>query len=63
MVSRETEFGIGGAMVLASLFPIAIAIMGNFPTINPGLIVNFGVIGVLLGFLGFYMIGAALFRT
>ncbi len=50
-------------MVLASLIPIAIAIMGNFPTINPGLIVNFGVTGVVFGFLGFYMIGTALFRT
>ncbi len=63
MVSRETEFGIGGAMVVASLIPIAIAIMGNFPTINPALIVNFGVIGVVLSFMGFYMIGAAIFRT
>lgn len=63
MVSRETEFGIGGAMVLASLIPIATAIMGNFPTINLGLIVNFGVIGVVICFMGFYMISTALFRT
>ncbi|MFW9962235.1 MAG: hypothetical protein ACFFCX_01600 [Candidatus Sifarchaeia archaeon] len=61
MVARETEFGISGAMVLASLIPIAI--MGNFPTINLGLIVNFGVIGVVIGFMGFYMIGTSLFRT
>ena len=63
MVSRETEFGIGGALVLASLIPIAIAILGSFPTLNPGLIINFGAIGIILGFIGFYLVGTALFRS
>ncbi|KXH76873.1 MAG: hypothetical protein AM326_06400 [Candidatus Thorarchaeota archaeon SMTZ-45] len=63
MVSRETEFGIGGAFVLASIIPIGIALLGNFPTLNPGLIVNFGLTGVVIGFIGFYLIGTALFRS
>ena len=63
VVSRETEFGIGGAFVLASLIPIAITIIGSTQTVNPLFIVNFGGIGIAIGFIGFYLIGAALFRA
>ncbi len=63
MVSRETEFGIGGALVLASLIPLAITILGSTPTFNPLFIINFGGIGIAIGFIGFYLIGAALFRA
>lgn len=63
MVSRETEFAIGGLLILASLIPISIAILGSFPSLSLGLIVNFGGLGLVLGFLGFYLVGTALFRN
>ena len=63
MVSRETEFALGGLLVLASLIPISIAILGNIPLLNIGLLTNFGGLGLGIGFLGFYLIGLALFRT
>jgi hypothetical protein len=63
VVSRETEFAIGGLLILASLIPISIAIQGIFPTLSLGLIVNFGGLGLILGFLGFYLVGTALFRS
>ena len=63
MVSRETEFAIGGLFILTSLIPISIAILGSFPSLNLGLIFNFGGLGLVLGFLGFYLVGTALFRN
>jgi len=63
VVSRETEFAIGGLFILASLIPISIAILGSFPSLILGLIVNFGGLGLVLGFLGFYLVGTALFRN
>jgi len=63
VVSRETEFAIGGLLILASLIPTSIAIQGIFPTLSLGLILNFGGLGLILGFLGFYMVGTALFRS
>ena len=63
VVSRETEFGIGGAFLLASLIPIAITILGSATTFNPLFIINFGGIGIAIGFIGFYLMGAALFRA
>ncbi len=62
MVSREAEFGIGGTLILASLIPLGIAILGNMPLLNLGLLVNFGGMGILMGFIGFFLIGLALFR-
>jgi len=63
VVSRETEFAIGGLLILASLIPISIAIQGIFSTLSLRLIVNFGGLGLILGFLGFYLVGTALFRN
>jgi len=61
--SRETEFAIGGLLILASLIPISIAMLGSFPILSLGLFVNFGGFGLILGFLGFYLVGTALFRN
>ena len=63
MVSRETEFAIGGMLILSSMIPITVAILGSVPTLNLGLIVNFGLMGLVIGFIGFYMMGTALFRN
>ena len=63
MVSRETEFALGGLLVLASLIPITIAILGNTPLLNIGLLTNFGGLGLCIGFIGFYLMGFALFRS
>ena len=63
MVSREIEFAIGGLLLLAALFPLSIAILGNYPMLNLGLLINFGGIGLLVGFLGFLLIGTALFKN
>jgi hypothetical protein len=63
LVSREIEFAIGGLFILIGLIPLEIAIIGNIPTLNLGLLTNFGGIGLALGFLGFYMIGSAFFRN
>jgi len=44
-MSRTIKFSLGGMLVLLSLLPISIAILGNFPTINLGLLMNIGGIG------------------
>jgi hypothetical protein len=62
VVSREIEFAFGGLLILAGLIPIAIVILGSIPILNLGLIINFCGIGLVLGLLGFYLIGTALFR-
>ena len=63
MVSQESQFAIGGTLVLTSIIPIAIAILGSFPALNLGLLINFGGIGLAIGFAGFYLVGLALFRN
>ena len=62
MVSREIEFAIGGTLVLASMIPVGIAIFGSMPSLNLGLVVNFGGMGIAMGFIGFFLVGLALFR-
>ncbi|MGD9395247.1 MAG: hypothetical protein PVJ05_02345 [Candidatus Thorarchaeota archaeon] len=62
MVSREVEFAIGGTLILAGLIPLEIAIIGNIPSLNLGLLVNFGGIGIAMGFIGFFLVGLALFQ-
>jgi len=62
MVSREVEFALGGTLILASLIPLGIAVLGSIPSLNFGLLVNFGGLGIAIGFIGFFLIGQALFR-
>lgn len=63
MVSREVQFAFGGTLVLAALFPLAIAVLGSYPLLNLGLLINAGGLGLLMGFLGFFLMGSALFRS
>lgn len=63
MVSRATEFAIGGMLILVSLIPIGISILANVPQFYLGIIIDFGGLGVILGFLGFYLMGTALFAS
>jgi hypothetical protein len=42
---------------------IGIAVLGNVPALNVGLLISWGVPGLLIGFIGFYMIADALFGT
>ena len=63
MIHRATEFALGGFLILASLIPLGIGILGGVPTFNLGLIFNFGGIGLVLGLFGFYLVGDALFRS
>jgi len=63
LVSREIKFSIGGLLILMALLPIGIAILGNVPALNVGLLISWGVPGLLVGFVGFYMIADALFGT
>lgn len=63
MIHRVSEFALGGFLILAGLIPIGIGILGSVPTLNLGLVFNFGGIGLVLGLLGFYLVGDALFRS
>jgi len=60
-LSRNIKFSLGGVLILVAFLFIGIVILGSFPTLNLGLLINFGGLGLLLGFLGFYMIADALF--
>jgi hypothetical protein len=62
MVLREIRFSIGGALVLVSLLIILITALGNVPMLNPGLIFNLGLLGVAIGFIGFFLIATAIFE-
>lgn len=62
-MSREVTFAIGGALIIAGLIPIAIAILASVPVLNMGLLGNFGGIGIVLCFLGFYLIGTTIFDS
>jgi len=63
LVSREIKFSIGGLLILMAFLPIGITILGNVPALNVGLLINWGVPGLLIGFAGFYMIADALFGS
>jgi len=63
LASNKIKFSLGGLLILVSLIPIGIAILANVPTLNLGLMLNIGGIGVLIGFLGFYLIAEALFSS
>jgi hypothetical protein len=63
VVSKATEFAVGGMLILVSLIPIGISILASVPQLYLGVIIDFGGLGVILGFLGFYLMGTALFRS
>ena len=48
--------------MLVSIISVAIAVIGSFPAVNVGVLINFGGTGLATGFAGFYLIGIALFR-
>ncbi len=63
LVFREIKFSIGGVLILMALLPIGIAVLGNVPELNVGLLINFGGLGLVIGFVGFYMVAEALFGS
>ncbi len=63
MVSQEIRFSVGGLLILSALMLIGIAILANVLVLNPGVLLNIGGIGLLIGFLGFYLIANAMFKS
>lgn len=48
---------------MAGLIPLEIAISASVPVLNLGLLFNLGTTGLVIEFVGFLLVGNALFQT
>ena len=62
MVSRSIRFSFGGVFILIAFLMLMITALGSTPVLNIAFIMNFGSLGLVFGFLGFFLIATALFE-